>query len=372
MPVRAGKVVAELAVGDGRHLLAGVGAGLVEGHGVEAGEHAHIREDGRVVFAVAVAVGADVAHQRHVEAGAAMADGLRVLGHLAVEDLVGAVVGVVDGVERAGADAAAAALALVVVDDGLVVCVADGVAAALAGAAAATAAEVFVDGGLAVLVLVHLAGAAAAAHADVLQRAAEAGGLMALEVRQADEDVGVHDGAADLGGLAVLAVDDGHFHFVRAAQTVADDDLAAGGDGVEAVEVGAVHVLQGIFAAAGIERVAVREEGQAALFLAEVGDDFCIVGAQEGEIAQLAEVHFDGDEFALHVDGLDAGGDAEAAKFIELAGSHWAAEIRKIDDGSLHGMILLYDSPRASEYKLRLLRFCASRQVPNCYIWSHY
>ena len=102
------------------------------------GEHAHIREDGRVVLAVAVAVGADVAHQRHVEAGAAMADSLRVLGHLAVEDLVGAVVGVVDGVERAGADATAAALALVVVDDGLVVYVADGVAAAFAGAAAAT------------------------------------------------------------------------------------------------------------------------------------------------------------------------------------------------------------------------------------------
>ena len=96
-----------------------------------------------------------------------MADGLRVLGHLAVEDLVGAVVGIVNGVKRAGADAAATALALIVVDDGLVVYVGDGVAAAFASAAAATTAKAFIDGGLAVLMLIHLAGAAAAAHADL-------------------------------------------------------------------------------------------------------------------------------------------------------------------------------------------------------------
>ena len=184
--------------------------------------------------------------------------------------------------------------------------------------------------------LVHLTGAAAAAHADVLQRPAEAGGLMALEVRQADEDVGVHDGAADLGGLAVLAVDDGHFHFVRAAQTVADDDLAAGGDGVEAVEVSAVQVFEGILAAAGIERVAVGEEGLAAPLLAEVGDDLGVVGTQE-----FTEMHLDGDELALHVDGLNASGDAEPAQLIQLAGAHRAAEIGKINDGFFHVLLLL-------------------------------
>ena len=161
---------------------------------------------------MAVAVGADIAHQGHVEAGAPVADGLRVFGNFAVKDLVGAVVGIVNGVERAGADAAAAALALIVVDDGLVIYVVDGVAATLAGAAAAAAAEVFIDGRFAVLVLIHLARATAAAHADVLQSAAEAGDFVALEVRQTDEDVGIHDGAADLGGLAVFAVDNGDFH----------------------------------------------------------------------------------------------------------------------------------------------------------------
>ena len=44
-----------------------------------------------------------------------------VLGHLAVQHLIGAVALGIDGVKVAGTDAAAAALALVVVDDGLVV-----------------------------------------------------------------------------------------------------------------------------------------------------------------------------------------------------------------------------------------------------------
>ena len=49
--------------------------------------------------------------------------GSGVLGHLAVQHLVGAVALGIDGVEVAGTDAAAAALALVLVDDGLVLLV---------------------------------------------------------------------------------------------------------------------------------------------------------------------------------------------------------------------------------------------------------
>ncbi len=74
----------------------------------------------------------------------------------------------------------------------------------------------------------HLAGPGAAAHADVLEGTPKTGGLVALKVGQADEHIGVHDGAADLGGLAVLAVGHRHFHLIRAAQAVADQDLAAG------------------------------------------------------------------------------------------------------------------------------------------------
>ena len=42
-----------------------------------------------------------------------------------------------------------------------------------------------------------------------------------LEMGQADKDIGVHDGAADLGGLAVFAVGTGTSDLIGAAQTVA-------------------------------------------------------------------------------------------------------------------------------------------------------
>ena len=100
-------------------------------------------------------------------------------------------------------------------------------------------------------------------------------------------------------------------------------------------------MFESVFAAAGIERVAVGEEGQAAPLFAEVGNDFGVIGAQEGEVAQFAEMHLDGDELALHVYGLDAGGDAEPAQLIQLAGTHRAAEVGKVNDGSFHVLLLL-------------------------------
>ena len=179
--------------------------------------------------------------------------------------------------------------------------------------------------------LFHLAGAAAAAHADVLERAAEACGLVAFEMREADEDVGVHDGAADLRRLDVLAAAHGHFDVVRALEAVGDDDLAARRNRVEAVEVRAVHVLERVLAAAGVQRVAVCEERAAALFLHEVGDAFRILRAQVREVAELAEMHLDGDELVLHVDVLDAGREAEAAELLRDARADGTTEIGEPD-----------------------------------------
>ena len=120
VPARLCKVRAQLAVGQRGGVQAGVHAGLVQRHSVKRRKDADIRQDGCIVLAVAVAVGADVLHQRNVEAGTVVADCGGILGHLAVQQLVGAVVGGIDGVKAARADAAAAALALVVVDDRLV------------------------------------------------------------------------------------------------------------------------------------------------------------------------------------------------------------------------------------------------------------
>ena len=130
-----------------------------------------------------------------------------------------------------------AAFAKLLVDDRLVFNVGNRVRAAFLRAATTAAAKLLVDADLARRMLLHLARAAAAAHADVLDRAAEARLLVPLEVREADEDVGVHDGAADLRRLQHAGVLDRHFEFVRAAQTVADDDLTARRRRVEAVDV---------------------------------------------------------------------------------------------------------------------------------------
>ena len=67
---------------------------------------------------------------------------------------------------------------------------------------------------------------------------------MALKVGQADEHIRVHDGTADLGGLAVFAVGHRHLHLIGAAQAVTDEHLTAGGHGPEAVELGTGQMFQ--------------------------------------------------------------------------------------------------------------------------------
>ena len=78
--------------------------------------------------------------------------------------------------------------------------------------------------------------------------------------------------------------------------------MTASGERGIAVEIRGIHVLQRVFAAADVERVAVGEEGLAAALLDEIGDDLGIVGAQERQIAELAEMQLDGDEFAVKID----------------------------------------------------------------------
>ena len=268
-----------------------------------------------------------------------MADRSGVLGHLPVQRLVGAFVGGIHGVKAAGTDAAAAALALVVVDDSLVLLVVgNGVGAALLGAAVAAPAQALLHCRLAGGVLLHLAGPGAAAHADVLEGTPKAGGLVALKVGQADEHIRVHDGTADLGGLAVFAVGHRHLHLIGAAQAVTDDHLAAGSHGPEAVELGTGQMFQRVFAAAGVQGIAVGQKGHPPLLLAQVGHHLGVVGPQKGQVAQLTKMHFDGHELALHVQLTDPGRQAQAAELFQQAGAHGTAEIGIINVGCFHGV----------------------------------
>ena len=338
MPVRPGQVIAQLAVAEWIRLLAEIDAGLIQGDGVKGGQHADVRQDGGVIFIMAVTVRGYVHDEADMEAGAAMAHRGGVLRDLAAEVLIGGVVDIGDGIEGAGADAAAAALAQVGVDMGFAVLVIeDGVAAALLGTAAAATADGGIHPGGALVMLMHLAGPGAAAHADILAGAAETGGFMALEMGEGDQDIRVHDGAADEGGLAELAVGHGNLHIVRAPETVGDDDMATGGDGVEAVHLGVGQMIDGVLAGTGIEGIAVREEGDAAQLLDQIRHGAGVVRAEKGQIAQLAEGHLDGDKLAGKINVGDASGAAELLELGGEADADGGAEVGKVYFGWGHG-----------------------------------
>ena len=293
---------------------------------------------------MAVAVGTDVHGKRDVEARAAVDNGLCILGDLAVEHVGRGVIAGLDAVLVACRNAASAAHAAIVVDGGHVHRA--GVAVgklALAGAVerdsvvranlfAGTAANAVLgrDVRLAGGMLLHLAGTAAASHTQVLHGAAKAGLLMALKVGEADHDIGVHESLTDLGLAHVLAALDRDERLVGALEAVGDDDLAARGIRGKTVLVGGIDVLERVFAATHIERIAVGEEGLAAQLLHDIRDGAGVVGAQKAQVAQLAKVNLDGDELVLKVDLLDTGVTDEALELVELALASMRAQVSEV------------------------------------------
>ena len=178
--------------------------------------------------------------------------------------------------------------------------------------------------------LLHLAGARAAAHAEVLHGAAEARLLVALEVRETDDDVRVHERAADLGVLHVLAARHGHLDLVEALEAVGDDRVTAGLERVEAIGVGGVEVVERVLASAHVERVAVRDERLAAQLAYHVHDGAGVVGAQVAEVARLAQVHLDGNELVLEVDLTDSRPLDEALELVGKTVSHVRVKVAEV------------------------------------------
>ena len=153
---------------------------------------------------------------------------------------------------------------------------------------------------------------------------------MALKVGEADHDIGVHERLTDLGLVHVLAALDRDERLVGALEAVGDDDLATRGIRGKAVLVGGVDVLERVFAATDIERVAVGEEGLAAQLLHHVGDGASVVGAQKAQVAQLAKVNLNGDELVLKVDLLNTGVTDEALELVELALASMRAQVGEV------------------------------------------
>ena len=149
----------------------------------------------------------------------------------------------------------------------------------------------------------HLARAGTASHTDVLERAAVAGRLVPLEMAQGDEDVRVHHCLADLRFPDVFAALNGNVYVVGSFQAVGDQDVAAGIVGIEPILISAFQMVEGVFAAAHIQRVAVSQERFAAHIFDHVDDGAGIVGTKVRQVARFSEVDLDGDEFAVQFHG---------------------------------------------------------------------
>ena len=343
-------VVVELAAGQGRSGQTSVGAGLIESQSVDRCEHTDVGQDRGIVLGVAVAVGRDVHHDRDVELRATIHHGLRILGHTAVEHRRGLLVLKADGIEVTSAQAAAATYAVGVIDLHLACCHVklQSAIGALRLTELTAATHLLVDLGLATAMLLGLTRARAATHTDILDCTAEARHLVALEVAQTDEDVGIHNGATDLGGLHILATHDGDLDVVRTLQSVADQDRATHRQGRKAVLPRAVEVLEGVLAAAGVHRVAVGKEGLAAQLLHNVHNGARVVRAQVADVAQLAKVNLDGHELAIHINLADAGLADQLLEFLGESGTvSLGAEVGEVNFRFLHSrMSIVLQSKR--------------------------
>ena len=78
-------------------------------------------------------------------------------------------------------------------------------------------------------------------------------------------------------------------------------------------------MIHRVFPAAGIEGVAVRQKRLAAQFLDHVHHGPDVIGPQVCEVAQLAEVHFNGHEFAVKINVADTGFFNEPLELCALA-----------------------------------------------------
>ena len=279
-----------------------------------------------------------------MEARAVLNNGLRVLSNLVVEYVGRGIIVGLDAVLVARRNAASAAHAAIVVNGSHVnragaavgklaltrTVKRDGAVRANLLAGTATYAVGGIDARLAGGMLLHLAGTAAATHTQVLHGAAKAGLLMALKVGEANHDVGIHECLADLCLAHVLTALDRNECLVGTLEAVGDDDLATRGIRGKAVLIGGIDVLERVFAATDVERVAVGEEGLAAQLLHDIRDGASVVGAQKAQVAQLAKVNLNGDELVLEVDLLNTGATDEALEFVELALASMRAQVGEV------------------------------------------
>ena len=252
---------------------------------------------------MAVAVGRNINDQRNVEARSAIHNGFRIFSHTAVQHFVGIIVFETNGIEIASAKTSAATNAFFSIDRHFSCFLIENKTAVctLTQAEATSAAFCFFDKGFSAAVLLCLARSGAATHTDILDRATKTGHFVTLEVRQADEYIGVHNGSADLCFLNIFTADNGNFNIVRSLKSVSDDNGATDGKRSKTVFPSALKMFERIFSASGIHGVAVRKERLTTKLFDYVYNSTRIVGAQITDIAKLTEMKLDRNKFAVEI-----------------------------------------------------------------------
>ena len=290
-----------------------------------------------------VTVRRNIHRQIDMETRSVLHNSLRILCHFFVQQVPGIPLLITDSRKTTRTDTTAAALALFRIDISLARVKADSVGAAFLGTFMTVAAKFLIHHALAGRMLLHLAGPAAAAHTQVFNRTAKACHFMPLEMCQTDDNISVHNGPANFSLLHILAIFHRHFHIVSPLETVTDDNLTARGQRIKAVHIGNIHVFQRMFAAAGIQGVAVRQKRQAALLFNQIGYDLGILGTQKCQISHFPKMHFYGHEFAFHVNIFYAGSDTESSEFFQPAGTNLRAKTCEIDLCLLHLFLLRHN-----------------------------
>ena len=251
-----------------------------------------------------VAEGTHIDDQIDMEAWASVDDSLCVLSDFVVQDVIGFIGGRADRVFWTDTEAAAATHTFVMIDGGFVVLEFRCTVGTDLSTFTASDTQILIDMRFSGTVHFHFAGTGAAAHTDIFQSTAETGAFMALEMGECDEHVCVHNSPADFGFFYIFAAFHRYVDFIGAFQAVRDDHMASGGERREAVGVSTVHMFQGIFSGSHIQCVAVCEEGLSSQGFNHICHSFRIVGAQISQIARLAEMDFDGCEFAVEINGV--------------------------------------------------------------------
>ena len=260
-----------------------------------------------------------------------MADSLRILRHFPVKKLVCTAVWIINRIKAAGTDAAATAFTFIIVNDCFLIHIGNRVTSAFFCTAVAATTDIRINRRFSTGMLLHLSGTASASHTDIFQCTAKARCLMAFEMAQADKDIRVHDRMTNQCCFAIFSVNNRNFDFIGSSHSISNDNLASCSNGIESIQICAVKVLQGIFSAARVQGIAVGKKWKTTLLFTEIGNHFRIIRTKKRHVSQFAKMHFDCDEFALHINVFDASSNTELFQLVKLTRSYRTSKVGKIN-----------------------------------------